>query len=56
MESSYKVEILYNNEWVIHSWHKNLEYAVVNYDVQEKAGRTCRLIYHGQIIERQKEE
>jgi hypothetical protein len=55
MEGSYKVEILQDNEWFIHSWHKNLENAAINYDVQEKNGKTCRIIYHGQIITRPKE-
>jgi hypothetical protein len=47
---SYKVEILQENDWIIYSWHKNPEHADINFDVQTKAGKVCRIVYRGQVV------
>ena len=48
--SSYRVEIMADNEWRVYSWHKNPEYADVIYDVQTKAGNVCRIVHQGLVV------
>jgi len=48
----YKVEYLSTslNDWITRSWHKNREYAEVNYEVLLHDGGKCRIIYEGRIL------
>jgi hypothetical protein len=49
--NTYRVEILNETDgWVIYSWHKNPEYADMIFDVQTKAGKTCRIVFRGEIL------
>jgi|GEM_PF-5813265 hypothetical protein len=46
-----RVEIFTNNEWVINSWHKNLDHAIINAEVLY-VSRKCdiRVINEGKIV------
>ena len=46
-----RVEIFTNNEWMINSWHKNLDIAIINAEVLY-ASRKCdiRVISDGKIV------
>jgi hypothetical protein len=45
------VEILVENTWIKHSWHKDPEYAQINAEVVSKS-RNCpaRILFKGKII------
>ena len=46
----YIVEKFEKNEWMRVSTHKDSTYAHIVYEVNEKAGRKCRIIHEGKII------
>jgi hypothetical protein len=46
----YIVHIFIDNEWRTYSFHVNPEHADMNYDVQTKAGKTCRIVFKGQVV------
>ena len=39
------------NNWVLSSFHKNKEYAVINMQVLALSGKKARVLYDGKIIE-----
>ena len=48
---TYKVEYLNDRgDWILKSWHKNRDNAVIVADVCEDAGRKTRIIHDGKII------
>lgn len=48
----YKVELFIKNNWIIHSWHKNEDFAIFNAENISK-GRKCdaRVVYKGDIVQ-----
>lgn len=39
-----------DNNWVLHSWHRNRDYAEIHAQVIEQAGGIARIINEGKII------
>jgi hypothetical protein len=54
MMSTYKVEVFDpdQNDYVINSWHKNKDYAIIQAEVQETSGKKVRIIHEGKIVYR----
>lgn len=51
MAEQHSVEIFENNEWVKHSWHKDLDIAIINADVAHNSRKLpVRIITGGKII------
>lgn len=48
--SRYRVEIWQDNEWIPYSYHKNRDYADMNFDMKTTAGSECRIVYQGQVV------
>ena len=50
--STYKVEVFDQdqNDYIIHSWHKNKDYAIIQAEVQETSGKKVRIIHEGKIV------
>lgn len=44
------VSVKKHNKWKFHSDHDNLDYAIINAEVQEVAGLEVRVTYKGEIV------
>ena len=50
--STYKVEVFDQdqNDYVIYSWHRNKDYAIIQAEVKAMAGGSVRIVHEGKAI------